>query len=440
MLSMYETAKNLFELPSKKGGEMPIDLRCLTHGVPPKAVKNNLNSFFQEWAFNGVDAWNQVTVNPEIFLVGDEDEKEREKPIGWWNLPEIIGDRFISRLLNAPQGTCIMLPNATQIVFGILSCKELNAAERRKVICTDGEFPAVLHTVQNFNKQFEGYADEVRRAVQLDIVVVEMGNEPFDAKKILDHIDEMTALVIFSHVGFVRGERVPDAVIQTIAKRCHEKGALVAIDGYHAIGAHRIDVQALNVDFYFGGLLKEGCGSSGSCFLYIRSGLNVHPALTGWFADKQPFAFAQSPEPHSSVRRRFLTGTTPVASLYHGIEGLKIMLQFGLDNVAEDILQKVQSMVSILRGGGVTVVSPLERESMSAMIVLKVEEADKLREYLSTHEDVLTDARRNQYLRLAPHIYNSPVEVELAAQKIVQCYVDMSYKSVDLGHKKGPVT
>lgn len=427
-------------MPPNTGGESPIDLRCLTHGAPPKAVKNNLDSFFQEWVLNGVDAWNQITVHPEIFLVGNENKKERERPIGWWNLPEVIGDRFITRLLNAPPKTCIMLPNATQIAFGILSCKELNTAERRKVICTDGEFPAVLHTVQNFNKQFEGYPAEVRKAVQLDIAVVEMGNDPFDEQKILKHIDEKTALVIFSHVGFVRGERVPDSAMRTIANRCHENGALIAIDGYHAIGAHRIDVQALNIDFYFGGLLKEGCGSSGSCFLYIRNGLDVHPALTGWFADKQPFAFAQSPEPHSSVRRRFLTGTTPIAPLYHGIEGLKIMLQLGLDNVAEDILSKVQTMVSILSHGGIKIVSPVEGERMSAMIVLEVEEADKLREYLSANENVFTDARRNTYLRLAPHIYNSPEEVESAALKIVQSCTDLTYKSFDLGHKNGPVT
>ena len=84
--------------------------------------------------------------------------------------------------------------------------------------------------------------------------------------------------------------------------------------------------------------------------------------------------------------------------------------------------------------------SPLKKERMSAMIVLEVEEADKLREYLFANKNVLTDARRSSYLRLAPHIYNSLEEVESAARKIVQSCTDTVYKSVDLGYKNGPVT
>lgn len=440
MKDLASSVSSLFNFPPDRGGKKVLELRALTHGLPPKAIRKNLELFASEWAKNGVDAWNQLTESAQVFETGNESADEKKKGFGWWTLPEVVADRFVSPVLHAPAGTCIMLSNATQIVFSLLSCKELNVPSKRKVICTDGEFPAVLHTLHHFNHQFTSYPSDVRKAVQLDIRIAEMGDSAFDAEKILSEIDDNTALVIFSHIGFVRGERVPDDMIKQIVKKAHSHGALVAIDGYHALGNHALNVTELGVDMYFGGLLKEGCGSSGNCFLYIRKDLELTPSLSGWFGDKDPFAFAPSPAINPSVRRRFLTGTTPIAPLYHAVEGVKIMLQVGLENVAKDALDKVEGMTKKLVAACVTVVSPQVRDRMSSLIVLKVEEANKLRDYLEQEYAILVDARRNQFLRLAAHIYNSAEDLDTAAALIAQAVQDKKYLSMSAQKKAGPVT
>ncbi len=440
MDTISKTAKKLFDNLPKRTGKNVVELRSLTHGLPPKAVKGNLELFVEEWRVNGVDAWNEMTESAGAFLVGDEKAEERNRRFGWWMLPEIIGDRFISRVLDVPAGTCIMMSNATQIVFSLLSCKELNKPGKRKVVCTDGEFPAVLHTLHHFNRQFSSYPESVRTAVQLDIYVAAMEEGRFDERKILHEIDESTALVIFSHVGFVRGERVPDAAIKKIVEKAHAKGALVAVDGYHALGNRTLHVQDLGVDAYFGGLLKEGCGSSGNCFLYVRPDLALTPSLSGWFGDSEPFAFAPKPSSHHSVRRRFLTGTTPIAPMYHAVEGLKIMLRLGLEKVEKNVLDKVDAMTKRFQDAGLTVVSPLDRERMSSLVVLKVPEADRLRDYLIKKSAIFTDARRNTFLRLAAHVYNSEKEIAQAAETIVEALQNKHYLKFDVKKKVGPVT
>lgn len=428
----------LFDLPPLRNGRPVIELRSFTHGLPPKAVKRNLDLFYEEWKTRGVDAWNQLNVSNEIFLIGDENQTEKERAVGWWNLPEVLGDRFIARLLHAPQGTCIMLPNATQIVLALLSCAELNKRNRRKIICTDGEFPAVLHSLHHYNSLIESVSANPDDRLRIEIV--KMGENAFNAEHVLKAIDDETCLVIFSHVGFVRGERIADADIRRIADKCHQHGALIAIDGYHAVASHIIDVQKLDVDCYFGGLLKEGCGSSGSCFLYIRSGLDLHPRFSGWIGDRQPFAFAETPQPHDSVRRRFLTGTPAIASLYHSTEGLKILLQAGLPRVADDMQAKVLKMLDIFQQNNVRVVSPLEEDRISALVVLAVEAADACRDALAEEHGVLVDARRNRYIRLAPHVYNTSEEIESAAQMIVDCLHSGAYRWRPSIQKTGPVT
>jgi kynureninase len=386
----------------------------------------------------GVDAWNEIN-SPDIFkLDGLLTEDEYGENFGWWKLPEVIGDRFIAPLLNAPEGTCIVMPNASTIMQQLLSSKELNAPGKRKIVSTDGEFSAVSHTLSSHNTQFEQYPEEVRDAVGIKPKIVNFSGKEFNAEDITAEIDDETALVVFSHVGFLRGELVPAEEIQKIVRKAREHGALVAIDGYHAIGSHRIDVQNLGVDVYFGGLLKEGSGSSGNAFLYIRDGLELTPK-GAWFGADKPFAFKSEHEPHKDVRRRFLSGTTAIASMYHGVEGVKIMLELGIENVVEDIRAKVQYIVEHL-DAETEIVSPKKPERMSAMIVLKISEADKLKKFLADEYNVLVDARQNAYLRLAPHIYNSPEQIIKAVSVIIECVRNQDYKNISLEASGGPVT
>lgn len=417
-----------FLLPSIKNGKRIIDLRAFTHGLQPKLVKKNMLIFLKEWELQGVDAWNETVKSREVFLVGDESEKEKKYDFGWWDLPELTGDRFISRLIGAPQGTCIVLNNATQVVLELLSCKEFNTKNRNKVICTDREFPAVLHSLQHFKSL---------NKMKPKIVKMPKG---FDEEKLLRELDEKTSLLIFSHIGFLNGERVPNPVIQRICKAAHAKGIFVAIDGYHAVGDHEINVQELGVDLYFGGLLKRASGSSGLCFLYIRKGLELTPALTGWFGDQFPFEFRLKPEIHSRVRRRFLLGTTSVAPFYHGFEGVKLFLQLGQSTLEKDVQKKVQAALDILLKGKAPVVSPLEPEKVSSLIVLRVSEAEKMSEYLKHKYGILVDSRKNQFLRFSPYIYNSIEEIQTAMQTIVEAYKNKTYLKFTHSKKKGPVT
>ena len=156
-MDLSSKVKHLFNFPKDKNGKPVIELRALTHGIPPKTVKYNLNKFIDEWQENGVDAWNNLEISKDVFSQNNSDQ------FGWWTLPEVVGDNFISPTINAPKGTCIMMSNASQIMFSILSCTELNKPTKRKIICTDGEFSSVLHTLHHFNKQYENHSPQVKK-------------------------------------------------------------------------------------------------------------------------------------------------------------------------------------------------------------------------------------------------------------------------------------
>lgn len=373
-----------------------VELRAFTHGLMPKTVPAMMQHFVDDWRERGVDAWNEV---PNHWLP-DSDET-----LGWWHLPEYLGDRFIAPLLGAPEGTCIMQPNVHWSANCLFS--DVERFRGKRVVVTDDAFPSVLQPAKRW-AELGGF----------EIVTVPLDADGFvNRAAVLNAVDAPTAAVVLSHVGFTTGERLPDSFLGEVARRARSGGALLVVDGYHAVGTMPIEVQDIGIDVYVGGLLKEASGSSGNAFVYVRDGLEVRPHLTGWFGHEEPFVFSADPATAFEPRRRFLGGTTAVASLYHAVEGARILLDAGLENVHFDSLEKTQYCVDRAREVGIMLRSPIDDERRSALVILDIAQADQLSSLLK-NRDIYTDSRLGRYLRLAPFVWNTSDEIDRAFDAI----------------------
>ncbi|HYE57327.1 MAG TPA: aminotransferase, partial [Rhodothermales bacterium] len=162
---------------------------------------------------------------------------------------------------------------------------------------------------------------------------------------------------------------------------------------------------------YTGGLLKEACGSTGNAYLYVRPGLDLTPAAGGWFGDADAFGFGPSPTPHPEVRRRFLGGTTAIASLYHAVEGVRVLLEAGLPNVEAHVANLTAHAVAHADALGLRLVTPRDPARRGALMVLEAESANALSAYLKT-QHVYTDSRRDRVLRFAPFVWNDRADLD----------------------------
>lgn len=397
-----------------------LELRAFTHGLMPRTVPAMLAGFAEDWRQRGVDAWNDV---PNRW------RPESDERVGWWSLPEYLGDTFIAPLLAAPAGTCIHQPHVHWTVSCLLSADEPFGDGRNEVVCTELEFPSVQHVIKQW-APLRGFQP----------VIVPAGADGFvDLDRLADAVSDATALVFVSHVGFTSGEYVPEADLRALASRAHRHGALLVVDGYHAGTTMPVDVGAIGCDGYFGGLLKEGSGSSGNAYLYLREGLDLVPRLAGWFGDADPFGFTATPTPHPTVRRRFLGGTTAVASLYHAVEGVRILLDAGLQQVRDHSLALTERAIERCDASGLPLRSPRDAQRRSAMVILEVQHADRLCALLKT-EGVFTDSRKGRYLRLAPFVWNSLDEVDQAFDVIAEALASGAHHRFEATGEGGPVT
>ena len=157
--------------------------------------------------------------------------------------------------------------------------------------------------------------------------------------------------------------------------------------------------------------MKEASGSSGNAYLWVRPGLDLRPRLAGWFADADPFGFRDAPQDHPDVRRRFLAGTTAVASMYHAVEGVRVLLEAGVPAVRADTLAKGARAIERAEALGIDVRSPRDDERRGAMVVLGLDDADRMARWLKT-QDLYVDSRRDQVVRLAPWVWNRLEDVD----------------------------
>ena len=346
-------------------------------GAMPQGVYEAMKGYADIWATRGVRAW-----------------EER-----WWMLAAQVGDE-IGALMNAPQGSVSTHQNVTTCQAVVASCFDFSG-QRNKVVYSDLNFPSVMY----FWEAQQAYGARVHMIQTDDGITV-----PID--RLLDAIDEQTLLVPVSHVIF-RSAYIQDA--KAIIEKAHKVGAYVVLDTFQSLGTVPVDVQALNVDFACGGVLKWLCGGPGVAYLYVRPdlGKKLQPKFTGWFAHQNPFAFETGPTRYGEPPYRFMNGTSHIPALEAARPGLKIIAEVGIERVREKSKRQTSRLIELASGHGWRVNSPRRAENRGGTVSIDMPDAEEVcRELLK--RDILVDYRSKAGVRMAPHFYTKDEELETA--------------------------
>jgi kynureninase len=350
-------------------------------GAMPRTTRDRLAAYADAWDELGVRAWAE----------------------GWWDMPRTVGDA-IAPLLGAGPGEVVMLPSVSIAQAAVISALDY-PAERDTIVTTELDFPSVRYV-------YEGLG---RRLGARVVAVPSEDGIAIDTDRLLAAIDERTRLVAVSHVLF-RSAYVMDAA--AICRRAREVGALVSLDAYHAVGVIPVDVRALGVDFYAGGVLKWLCGGPGGAFLYVRPelGATLVPAVTGWQAHARPFAFEAAMAPAAGAQR-WLGGTPPIPALYAAMEGPRLVRAAGVDAIRAKSVRQTARLVELAERRGYTVRAPRDPARRGGTVAFDVAHGYEVAQYLLAR-DVVVDYRPNAGIRVAPHFYTSDEELEAAVAMI----------------------
>jgi len=303
---------------------------------------------------------------------------------------------LLAQLLQCAGDDVCVSTSASESLNSLMTAMNFDGA-RNRIVTTDFDFPT---TSQIMLAQSARGAEVVR--AQADDSGV---NIPFAEFERL--IDERTSLVAVPLVCYRNGVLLDVAPIVQLA---HDRGARVLIDGYQGFGSRPFDVTASGADFVVGGCAKYLIGSSGTGFMVVRDSVNcpLQPVATGWFAQANPMAMdIYHHQPHATARR-FESGTPNALGLFAAEAGLQLILQVGLQAVAEQITKVTDAIKSAVDEHGWTLVTPRDRHG--ALLAIKAKDAPALVERLGQRDVILTD--RDGNIRVAPHFYNDVSDVD----------------------------
>jgi len=237
------------------------------------------------------------------------------------------------------------------------------------------------------------------------------------ALDVIGQVDENTKMVALASNHFVAGYRLD---LNAIGKALHERGILFCVDGIQSLGAFPTRVD--HVDFLAADAHKWLLGPLAAGVFYVRKDLHekFKPPIYGWHNVRCPNYVAQEQIVFPPDARRYEAGSENFMGLVGLHASMEMLLEIGIENIANELLRKRQLLVPALQAKGYTVVQGDAPKEHASGIVSFYREGAEPGDLHALHQKleaagIITSLRANrtgqQFIRISPHFYNTDAEL-----------------------------
>jgi selenocysteine lyase/cysteine desulfurase len=316
-----------------------------------------------------------------------------------------FGRPIFAKLVGAKQEE-IALVESTSIGLNI-AANVLHYPQGSNIVTTDLEYPSVVYPW-------------LRKSLGAKVHYVKNINGKILLEDVEKAVDDKTVAVAISHVEYVNGFRNDLRALSEIA---HKHGAHLIVDAIQSAGVIPIDVKRDDVDFLTTACYKWLLSPSGVGYLYVKKELaeKFEPPFVGW-ASVKPEVFETTDFWDiwnlrlSETASRFEVGSPSILSLIGAKEAMKMLLDFGIENVENRILKLTSHLIQSVKNMGLKLLTPEEMQCRSGIVNFKVDRAKEVAQTLSK-TDIVVSARANG-IRVSPHFYNTEEEIDKLAKEL----------------------
>ncbi len=259
------------------------------------------------------------------------------------------------------------------------------------------------------------YMLKQRRGVTVKTVdLMDTADDTEIVRRLEAAISPRTRLLVFSHVAWNTGQRLPLAKISAMARRHH---VLTLVDAAQSVGAIPLDLPASGVDFYAMPGQKWLCGIEGTGALYIRRerlGL-LAPTFIGYASleDSSMFDY-DGAFMLAAGARRFEVGTVDRPGMHAMLANLRWLAnEIGWAWIFERITAISTMAFNALNSlSGVTVITP--KAGQSGLITFNLEGYDPARVMTKLlQENIVIRFLPYPYaLRVSTGFYNTESDID----------------------------
>lgn len=331
-------------------------------------------------------------------------EKRLDKDIEFW--PAALEKKayfveLIARFINASKDHIALVTN-TSAGLNILALG-LSWKKGDRILLNDFEFPSNVIPFTNLK----------RLGVEIDWVHHREGI--IDIDDIRKKITPRTRLLSISMVEFINGYRND---IKTIGKMCHEHGIIFSVDAIQALGALKVDVQEMEIDFMSSAGHKWLMWPAGLGFIYISPRIfnEVYPAQAGWLSLQNPFDFLNYDQPFAPTAQRFEPGVFNTMGVMTAIPTLEMMLEIGIEAIEQKILSNSKFLIQLVQENGYKIYGSTVEPHLSGIVTFYHPRAEELFPYLKTQQVFVS--LRDGKIRVSPHFYNNESDLQTFMEKV----------------------
>lgn len=346
---------------------------------------------------------------------------------GWIEINERVGDK-IAQLLGASPGEIAIADSTSTNLYklALAALRTPAGRTRTKIVTDDLNFPSDVYIFQGLARNFH----------KVEIIPSPDGiHGPVEG--LLAAIDEDTALVSLSHTVFKSAYTYDMAAITAHA---HQMGALTLWDLSHSAGSVVVDLNGANADLAVGCTYKYLNGGPGApAFLYVRKDLQdeLTNPISGWFGQKNAFAFGLEYEPASGICR-FLTGTPSILSVAPIEIGVDLLLEAGMDRLRAKSVRQTEYLIDLWRELlaplGFTMNSPAAPAWRGSHVSLGHPDAWRIDQALIEEMNVLPDFRKPDNIRLGiTPLYTTFAEIHEAVMRMKLVVEEKLYEKYEAG-------
>jgi cysteine desulfurase / selenocysteine lyase len=318
--------------------------------------------------------------------------------------PQILNDgrKLVSRLLNS-QPEEIAFVGPTSLALSLIA-SGLKFRRTDNIVIYFDDYPSNVYP----------WMALANAGVQVRLLNIRnLGN--IRAMDVMGQVDENTRMVALASCHFISGHRID---IPKIGKYLRDRNILFCVDGIQTVGAFSTTVE--HVDMLAADAHKWMLGPCGAGILYVRREVQdrINPPIHGWHNVNCPDFVAQEQIEFRKDARKYEAGTHNLLGVVGLMASIELLLDVGIENISTELLRKRSWLVPALQAKGYTVFNADSTPETASGIVTfhkagqdMVALSDKLAA-ANIVASLRTDRKKQHYIRLAPHFYNTDAELQ----------------------------
>jgi selenocysteine lyase/cysteine desulfurase len=313
--------------------------------------------------------------------------------------------RLAAALIHADPAEIALAPNTS---YGVnLAARALPLEPGDIVLLSDREFPANVYPWLALRD----------RGVTVEIAPTTPEGWPDEAYMLQRMAHPRVKVLAVSLTQFANGYTVDLGGLSRVSRMT---GTYLAVDAIQGVGQLPVDIRQNPVDLLACGGQKWLLSPWGSGFVYVRRDLipALPPADIGWLAFEGTDDLTRLTDYDTTLRsdaRRYELVTLPYQDFVGFNASVGLLLEVGIEAISEYLRAVIQPVLSWAASAGVQLTSPTNAHG-SAIVGLKL--PDAARAYRALKQQGIVATVREGVVRLSPHLYNTPAELERVAEAL----------------------